>query len=503
MKKIIVLFAFLIAAQTLSAYTLSNYDLGINNIMSVSKSGNKIAVLGLQKDYATFYTYSALRIYENGKWDSIQTNFILHDTTKEVITTTQSEIHFDSLGTIWIGSDMMYAYKDGKWSAFCIDDSLTKCRHYNRFCVDAYNNLWIMTSIFDQSKSGNGYLGYSELLKFDGKTFKTVLFTKDHNSFSTPGSFGAASHSIAALKDGRVVIYRQWINSDLDYDKEKLHNMIFYNQDGSYSGTQIPTLSGDKYKDVQREVSSIFADDDNTIWVSLAEVSWMYKVGDKYYIPECCSGLLAYKNNDWIVFDEKNGLPVERSDSAALAARIYRTFQLDKWNYFVLGQTEFFTMGKDYVLKKLNLKDIGEKAVLIKANKFHTVDSYNAMYKFDSTFHNTDINEGCIVNNDEIWLVNQEGIIVIPKSPAILGIAEENTETHSSIYPVPSHDYIQVKSQGIYDEYTIFNQLGEIMQSGRLEGFNTQIDISTLSYGMYYIRLSNKLNQQVYKFVKE
>lgn len=507
MKKIIILFAFLIASQTLSAYTLSDYDLGINSIISASKFGKKIAVLGMQKDYNSSFAYTALRMYENGNWDSIQTSFILHDTTKNVLTTIMSQIHFDSLGTIWLSGDMMYAYKDGKYSAFFIDDSLKQWREYNQFCVDAYNNLWIMTSIFNQSRHDADYQGYSELLKFDGQTFKTVLFTKSFFSFYPQCSMLSLPNPIAALKDGRVAVYRYWINNnDLKYDTEKYSHLFLYNQDGSYSCVQVRTISGDKYKG-KGNVSSIFADDDNTLWLSLDKISWLHQIGaNDYSIQECCSGLIAYKNNDWLVLDEKNGMPVERSDSFALAEAVYRVSQIDKWNYFVLTPNHFYSMGKDYVLKKLDIKDIGEKSLLIKANKFCTADyyNYNINYKFDSIFCSMDISSECIVNDDEIWLINEKGIIVMPKAAAVLGIAGgESTETNSIVFPVPSHDYIQIKSLGIYDNYTIFNQLGEIIQSGRLDGFNTQIDISTFSDGMYYIRLSNKLNQQVYKFIKE
>jgi hypothetical protein len=76
----------------------------------------------------------------------------------------------------------------------------------------------------------------------------------------------------------------------------------------------------------------------------------------------------------------------------------------------------------------------------------------------------------------------------------------ENTIQKLSIFPNPANDYIQINGAGLEsEEYVIYNQLGDVISEGLISTDET-IDISHLTNGLYFIRLSNN---QMMKFIKK
>ncbi len=62
----ILIFLFLSPGFVYSAnYKLSDYTLGINNLISADRFHSKVAVLAMTKDYNTFFSYIGIRIFEN------------------------------------------------------------------------------------------------------------------------------------------------------------------------------------------------------------------------------------------------------------------------------------------------------------------------------------------------------------------------------------------------------------------------------------------------------
>ena len=68
-----------------------------------------------------------------------------------------------------------------------------------------------------------------------------------------------------------------------------------------------------------------------------------------------------------------------------------------------------------------------------------------------------------------------------------------------SIYPIPSYDVLFVLSENINSEYRIINILGETIMSGKIASENQQIDVSSLSEGIYFIKIGNA----IMKFLKK
>lgn len=59
------------------------------------------------------------------------------------------------------------------------------------------------------------------------------------------------------------------------------------------------------------------------------------------------------------------------------------------------------------------------------------------------------------------------------------------------VYPNPAQDYIRVTNTGNGQTYTLYSAEGRVLTTGTLASADAQIDVSTLSKGLYVIRISN------------
>jgi len=68
-----------------------------------------------------------------------------------------------------------------------------------------------------------------------------------------------------------------------------------------------------------------------------------------------------------------------------------------------------------------------------------------------------------------------------------------------NIFPNPTRDHLQVRSEMALSTYEIRTLLGNKIKSGLLTGFNTSINISALSAGVYFIRFENNTPIRIIK----
>lgn len=88
------------------------------------------------------------------------------------------------------------------------------------------------------------------------------------------------------------------------------------------------------------------------------------------------------------------------------------------------------------------------------------------------------------------------------KNLGTLGV-EENNFNSITLFPVPSSDFLNLKSTSTIVEAIVYNELGQhLLNSQNIEGINT-INIASLSNGIYFIRLTDlELNTITKKFIK-
>ncbi len=69
-----------------------------------------------------------------------------------------------------------------------------------------------------------------------------------------------------------------------------------------------------------------------------------------------------------------------------------------------------------------------------------------------------------------------------------------------SISPNPAREMLTINSSELFEDYRIFNTVGQMVLSGK---YNNQIDISNINAGNYFLELSNTGKKSVKAFVKK
>ena len=89
----------------------------------------------------------------------------------------------------------------------------------------------------------------------------------------------------------------------------------------------------------------------------------------------------------------------------------------------------------------------------------------------------------------------------IKLDPNLTNINEINT-TDFLIYPNPTSNNITIQAKaGMNQNFKIFDQMGREVISGKLNGISTEVNLSTLSKGMYTLKIEG--NYQPAQIVKE
>ncbi len=86
-----------------------------------------------------------------------------------------------------------------------------------------------------------------------------------------------------------------------------------------------------------------------------------------------------------------------------------------------------------------------------------------------------------------------------------IGIKEINgLNGDLNVFPNPSNYDLNLKITNFnkVSSYNIYNSLGQIVLSGRIENINTIINISTLKTGMYFIEVNDGKERKSAKFIK-
>lgn len=83
-----------------------------------------------------------------------------------------------------------------------------------------------------------------------------------------------------------------------------------------------------------------------------------------------------------------------------------------------------------------------------------------------------------------------------------VGIADV-VESSFSVYPNPANEVLNITTNTIYDRLEILNYLGRTVYVDKVNRKNSQIDISYLNSGLYFVRLSGKNGVATKKFIKK
>ena len=97
-------------------------------------------------------------------------------------------------------------------------------------------------------------------------------------------------------------------------------------------------------------------------------------------------------------------------------------------------------------------------------------------------------------------LLNNESTLVLSKDMPndYVGLAENNIGTFD-LYPNPADQVLNIKTEGDFN-YSLMNVNGEVLVKNAI---SKTLDISSLSAGIYFVKLQNVKGVQVKKFVKK
>lgn len=88
----------------------------------------------------------------------------------------------------------------------------------------------------------------------------------------------------------------------------------------------------------------------------------------------------------------------------------------------------------------------------------------------------------CIYGSNQIiWFENKGSLVV-----------EENTANLFSIYPNPTNGVLNIKSKSIISEVNIYNKIGQLLFTSEK---TNQLEISALSKGIYFVKISDENGQ--------
>ena len=97
---------------------------------------------------------------------------------------------------------------------------------------------------------------------------------------------------------------------------------------------------------------------------------------------------------------------------------------------------------------------------------------------------------------------NEEALGSVQVTAGELGVNDINT-INVSLYPNPTVNNINIKSDEQISEVLIYNTLGQTVKNIFPDAFNFSLDTSTLNEGVYFAVLSTEKGSKTIKFIKK
>lgn len=78
--------------------------------------------------------------------------------------------------------------------------------------------------------------------------------------------------------------------------------------------------------------------------------------------------------------------------------------------------------------------------------------------------------------------------------------------SNTVLYPNPANTSINISTpqdKALPENYIVYNNLGQVIANGNITTDNTNIDISTLANGVYFIKVNGGNTTETLQFVKQ
>ena len=240
------------------------------------------------------------------------------------------------------------------------------------------------------------------------------------------------------------------------------------------------------------------------MWVSADRTSTF--VGESSVCPGGVSVPMANSNQNWAMLPGnsgtnlgvglsfvQNGIMVGEHATNVLVSRLSHAFSSTSFNQVVI------VYRTDSTFLYLNGVKVRSKAIYCSSsNKILT-----SPIRFGGSLYSPNF-EGII---DDIGIWNRaltQAEITTLYSSSFVGINEVSENDLFSVYPNPAQVIINIKADAklLKSNYTIYDNTGKIVLSGKIHSENTAIEIGNLSGGIYLFSVGENL-KQTFKIIKE
>jgi hypothetical protein len=503
---ILILYCF-VSINYSNAVTISTENLGSTvGLNAMDRFGDRVVILGSDVvSSGTIVTYHPkIQFIDKGVM-TVLPNYIISDIGEEMlVVNSHSRIKFDSQGNLWLTGKSLYKFEDNKWKEFFLSDEHNYVRSYGHLAIDANNNVWVTTDVFDKD---NQVINFSELLMFNGTTFEDILQRKPHGIYTTYNSV-IYSEKLSNLKDGRIVFHKtisrqgnELIDSlDGDFD------LIIYEPGNTGSETyQIRTYNWDSSH--SKLVNNLLPDNEK-IWFALnGNVIPILDENNKIIGQKTLHrGLSVFdtKSKDWYIFDKKDGFPFDNPELPAPVKAITRVS--DKLMLMNIDH-KLYLIHQDYQVEETNWDLLLSDATIYKSSEHVTDD---VIYETLDEIKKNQVEKLALIPrihkmfvtpDNNLWILSSKFLI---KSPIkLLSVTEQDSkEKEMTVFPNPSNDYIQINiPEAEISNVDVTNLYGNSVLE--FKGQTEKLNISTLPEGIYFIKVQLKngsiLNN---KFVK-
>lgn len=101
---------------------------------------------------------------------------------------------------------------------------------------------------------------------------------------------------------------------------------------------------------------------------------------------------------------------------------------------------------------------------------------------------------GLAVGQYSVTVTDNNGCsaIVEVKVTCFTGVDPIDEKDNFTAYPNPTRGILNIKSEVSENLITVFSLVGEVLYTGKSEGYETALDLSDFSRGIYFVRLENK-----------
>jgi hypothetical protein len=515
MKKLVFIITFLVLSQVCKSTEFVTNDVlqGHGTYQNIEVYNNILYIL-THKEYDKNLKASIAGLIKYDKntetFSEIPVSYLENGQVQKIKISALSKLAINLKGDVYLISEGLFVLKnDLSWERIILDDDLDDFMSCTNICFDVYDNLWVTAYTKQQGTTSKSYIFKMN----NNKEFEKLFETNSIYSF-----YGKSKNPIQPLKDGRVVISREWQKSaeEEEFEKYNKHELWFFNQDGSFKTYQIHTSSKfpdyQKYglesdNDYNKNVFDIYETSNNILYIScVTNMFNMTQENGSLVLVKVGEGLSYLKDDNWKVFDEKDGLPFNSlSEESKRFNPIFNLMELNNGKIFFVSDDGFYVVNNDEKVEKLVSRNLFEQGKMIISTDYlldeeifnlhfdrfiNGSDNYNVSTNFENLKRTTD---------GTIFLNYGQGILAFDEQLLNTKSVEITDESDIKIFPNPSSDFITISGLEINSRYEIIDIYGNLVFEGLNNGM---INVSNLSSGCYFVKINVSNRTINFNFIK-